>query len=294
MTTQNNISIQLENQASKICTRCGIEKHHRDFMKCSPAKNGIGAWCSECSRNYAKEKYKENKKIYNKRSNKWKENNPEKIKAYSEKYNAEHRIELREKSKVYAGINQDKIREYREKTKVSRAIKNKIYRIANKDKLKISSKKWSANNFEKKKESLRAWRKVNPEKTKASMDIANKKRRENAKYRVSDNVSRRIRSSLFDNGSKNNTHWEDLVDFTVVQLKKHLEKLFKPGMTWENYGKIWHIDHCVPIAVFNFESPSHEDFKRCWSINNLQPLWAIDNFKKGAKINKPFQPSLLM
>lgn len=92
------------------------------------------------------------------------------------------------------------------------------------------------------------------------------------------------------NGAKSARHWESLVDFTIDQLKVHLEKLFLDGMTWQNYGK-WHIDHKVPIAVFNFSKPEHIDFKRCWSLKNLQPLWAHDNISKRAKITKAFQPS---
>lgn len=67
------------------------------------------------------------------------------------------------------------------------------------------------------------------------------------------------------------------------------------GMTWGNYGiNGWTIDHKIPISVFNFTSSDHEDFKRCWALSNLQPLWAYDNISKGAKLTKHFQPSLLI
>jgi hypothetical protein len=35
------------------------------------------------------------------------------------------------------------------------------------------------------------------------------------------------------------------------------------------------------------------DFKRAWALSNLQPLWAIDNQRKSAKLAAPFQPSLI-
>ena len=63
-------------------------------------------------------------------------------------------------------------------------------------------------------------------------------------------------------------------------------------MTWDNYGKVWHIDHKIPLAVFNYTRPEDIDFKLCWSLKNIAPLGAIENMKKGAKIEKPFQPSL--
>ncbi|GAG78004.1 unnamed protein product, partial [marine sediment metagenome] len=53
-----------------------------------------------------------------------------------------------------------------------------------------------------------------------------------------------------------------------------------------------HIDHKIPVSVFNFSKAEHMDFKKCWALKNLQPLWAIDNQTKNAKLKRPFQPSL--
>ncbi|GAH87691.1 unnamed protein product, partial [marine sediment metagenome] len=77
------------------------------------------------------------------------------------------------------------------------------------------------------------------------------------------------------------------------QLVRHLKKQFQPGMTWENYGE-WHMDHKVPVSAFNFSSSDHIDFKRCWALKNLQPMWATENHIKKNKLAKPFQPSLLL
>lgn len=53
-------------------------------------------------------------------------------------------------------------------------------------------------------------------------------------------------------------------------------------MIWDNYGE-WHIDHIIPISKFHFESFEDEGFKKAWALNNLQPLWANENMKKGGK-----------
>lgn len=90
---------------------------------------------------------------------------------------------------------------------------------------------------------------------------------------------------------KESKNWELFFDYTVEQLRTHIEKQFKPGMSWGNYG-LWHVDHKIPITLFNYEHPSDLDFKRCWSLNNLQPLWAAENIKKGNKIEGTFQPAL--
>jgi hypothetical protein len=74
-----------------------------------------------------------------------------------------------------------------------------------------------------------------------------------------------------------------MVGYSAEQLKEHLEKQFKDGMNWENYGE-WHVDHIKPISSFIFETCDDEQFKVCWSLENLQPMWGIENIKKGNKI----------
>ena len=97
--------------------------------------------------------------------------------------------------------------------------------------------------------------------------------------KVNMNFSRQMRKAL--NGLKNGMSWESLVGYTVIDLKIHLEKLFTDGMEWENYGE-WHIDHIIPVSSFVITSINDEEFNKCWSLDNLQPLWAKDNLSKGA------------
>ncbi len=87
--------------------------------------------------------------------------------------------------------------------------------------------------------------------------------------------------------------WETLVGYSLDELKTHLEKQFKDGTDMGQItGTGWHIDHIIPVSVFNFLTHDDIDFKRCWSLSNLQPLWAKENMSKHNKISKPFQPSL--
>lgn len=80
---------------------------------------------------------------------------------------------------------------------------------------------------------------------------------------------------------KARTSWLDLVDYTLEELRDHIEKQFTTGMTWDRLkaGEI-HIDHIVPLSSFNYSDPSEPDFKAAWALTNLRPLWARDNLKK--------------
>jgi hypothetical protein len=68
------------------------------------------------------------------------------------------------------------------------------------------------------------------------------------------------------------------------ELKIWIENQFVDGMSWDNYGKAWHIDHKIPISL----AKTLEEFKILAHYKNLQPLWALENVKKGSKIELYF------
>lgn len=98
--------------------------------------------------------------------------------------------------------------------------------------------------------------------------------------RIQAKVSQGIRHAL--KGLKLGKHWEEIVGYTGEQLITHIENLFKPGMTWENYGG-WHLDHIKPRCSFVIESLDSPGLKECWALSNLQPLWAAENLAKSFK-----------
>ena len=175
--------------------------------------------------------------------------------------------------------NKEKVQEYGKlwegKHKEQRKEQNRLKYLTNKETILANNK---------------AWRKNNPEKARALSKKTSAKQRSSVKGRLNGCMSSNLRIAL--KGNKSGRHWEDLVKFTVDELKKHLEKIFLPGMTWGNYGTYWEIDHKIPIVVFNFNKPEDMDFRLCWSLKNLQPLEKTRNRRKNSKIENPFQPSL--
>jgi len=179
----------------------------------------------------------------------WRENNPEYYKEYSKN-------------------NLGKVREYKRK-----------YYKNNEVKVKERSSEYRKNNPEKARKANKNWRKDNPEKVKERWE----KYYSIPENRLNHRISTLIRKSLRRN--KNGYHWEDLVNFNLQDLKQHLEKQFKKGMSWNEFfkGKI-HIDHKIPVSFFKFNSYNDREFKQCWALCNLQPLWAKENWSKGAKL----------
>ena len=73
-----------------------------------------------------------------------------------------------------------------------------------------------------------------------------------------------------------------LLGCSVPFFRQWLENRFLPGMTWENYGSEWHVDHIIPIAEFDLTKK--KDAHQCFNFSNMRPLWKADNLAKGRKI----------
>ena len=191
--------------------------------------------------------------------------NPDKINQYALRYREQNRKRIDEKAKEWAKSNPDKI---------NNAAKQ--YRIRNPEKSKLLWTRWNEKN--------RGKRRLIGKRS-------SKKYRSSPRGKLTKRISDLIRMTL--NGEKRGRSWELLVGYNVDQLKQHLENQFLPGMSWENRG-LWHIDHRIPVSAFNYKTPEDIDFKKCWALKNLQPLWKIDNLAKGDRLDKPFQPSLAL
>lgn len=104
---------------------------------------------------------------------------------------------------------------------------------------------------------------------------------ENEIFRLRTNMKNRVK--LFLNSrkiTKKNTTFE-IVGCNPKELKEHIEKQFKTGMSWDNHGFFgWHVDHIIPLS----SAKTEEDVYKLCHYTNLQPLWGEENYKKGTKL----------
>ena len=83
---------------------------------------------------------------------------------------------------------------------------------------------------------------------------------------------------------KNNKSWRDMVDFSIEEFMAHMERQFTEGMSWDEFRKgSIHIDHIVPVSDFKIKDSGDSEFRACWTLANLRPMWASENNKKRAK-----------
>lgn len=147
-------------------------------------------------------------------------------------------------------------------------IKKHIWYLEHKQTVLNKSKEWAKNNPEKRKEAALKWARKNYQILKNDISF------------ILDN---RIGAVLYKDLRKNKAgkSWRNILDFTLEDLKNHLEKQFTNDMSWEKLsnGQI-HIDHIKPRVLFHYESYEDKEFKECWALSNLQPLWAKDNHSK--------------
>jgi len=214
---------------------------------------------------YAKQ-YRLNRKEYQKQ---WRLNNKE----YMKQWRLNNKEKIKEVMRQYRLDNDEKIKESMRQYRLDNKEKIKQWRLDNDEKIKISRKKWSLNN----KEKIKQWRLDN-------RDYFNKYHQNRSKidpiFKFIKNQRGRIWSVL--KGKNKSKSTMKLLGCSIEECWNHLEQQFKPGMTRDNYG-LWHVDHIIPCASFDFNDPEQQ--KKCFHYTNLQPLWAEDNLKKGAKLD---------
>jgi hypothetical protein len=103
--------------------------------------------------------------------------------------------------------------------------------------------------------------------------------RTSERYRIKSKLRRGVHRMLrLAKARKNGRRTTSFLGTTFEDAKQRLEAKFKKGMTWQNHGSVWEIDHVVPLASFDLSKP--ESLKFANHISNLQPLFIYENRKK--------------
>ena len=239
---------------TKICKECLVEKPTERFPRSKKNTDGFCGRCRDCVN--AATRKRRTAKI-------------EETRAKNREFYMKNREEINKQRREKNSIpeNRIKIREY-----MREYIKDPI-----KNERKLESHRRSYLKHKDK----------NKEQKKARRRAYDKRRRTEPEFRLKDNMRRRLRSFL--RGHPKPTTTFKLVGCSPNELVQHLEKQFLPGMTWENYGKEWHVDHIVMLQEFSIIN--EEELRLAFHYTNLRPLWVFDNVCR--KFNIPRDQTVL-
>lgn len=230
-----------------ICSKCN-----------APLLPGQSSWCSLCNKEYKKEWEKKNRHKYKTPENREKRNSRRRFliandPEYRARKNASKRAWLSkqdpERWKPLIKRNLDKYRskkENRDKMAAYGSSEANLIRRRKRFQVKYKNPRWKIIH--------------------------------NQRTRVSTLLSRRKGGSKPYNGL-------ELIGCSIDHLMAHISSQFKSGMTWDNHGKEWHLDHIHPLSKFDVLDMNQA--KLAWNWQNLRPLWKKENLEKSAKITVP-------
>ena len=302
--------------ATKTCTKCGETKPETDFYKHRSYKDGFCTYCKSCDRDLHRKRNLSPEKIaaldrYEslKKSGQKECNCCHEVKPHSEFYLRPDRNELKSRCKVcetehkakeWAEHSEDKKKalskeryaktgeKQKEKKRAAywedpaaASERNRINRDRYREAILATQKAWYLANQDAQRIKSKAHYKAN----KQSYIDGNRRRTEQRlKTDPVFALSRRIRSliyiRIYSGGYTKKSKSQDILGCTWDEFKRHIERQFTKGMSWDRLGEI-HLDHIIPLAT----AQSEDDVIRLNHFTNIRPLWAKDNLSKGARMD---------
>jgi hypothetical protein len=167
--------------------------------------------------------------------------------------------------------------------KLCKKEKSKINYVKNLEHRLLQNKSYYYANHEKQKEVKNTWKKNNPELVRAINNTWEKNKRKEDKFWACKKALRTRFLGALSGRKKSNSTLKLVGMNSWKDFKVYVELYWKEGMSWDNYGSskdCWVIDHIKPLA----SAKTLEELEKLQHYTNLQPLWSIENLKKGAKI----------
>ena len=167
-------------------------------------------------------------------------------------------------------------------------IKSARYRTKNMEKILLKQKEEYYKNPEKvKKKTKEYYLRNKKEINRKKVEKCKQRKSIDPEYRIRQNLRSRYTSIVRRGGT---TKIHSLV-LDSNSVRQHLESMFKPDMSWENYGTLWTVDHYIPCSAFDLRIKEHVEF--CFSLQNTRPMYRDENIRKRDKIPEnaliPFQ-----
>ena len=195
-------------------------------------------------------------------------------------YRAANLEAIRSQQRMYRDANRE---ELKKRARDRRAANPELYGAKERARQKTprqraaaveKSRKWQMENRERHLEWLRNHRKV-----RLASDPA---------YKASIAMRRRfymaLRNQVYDGWNIRSGEAVRLLGCTMAEFVQYVESLWSDGMTWDNWTRNgWHMDHIVPLSAFDLSDA--DQMRAACHYTNLRPLWAVDNLRKGAKVD---------
>ena len=276
---------------TKACTKCGGKKPLDQFAKRSKSPDGLQNKCKSCFKKYKQENrewIQERNKEYNEshaeESAAYRKRNKKKILENAKRYRSENKEIIAEKKKA----------EYQENKPIHVA-KRKKYREENKELVK----KQKAASYKRNQKSIKAKRSTDSYKQRAAEVMKDYRKRNPGlwgkysghRYDSDENfkLAKLLRSRMrfaINNNQKKGSAVKDL-GCSIEELWQHFESQFTNGMTRENLGEVWHIDHIFPLAEVDLTN--RVEFLAAANWRNLQPLEVEENLRKSDQVTPEAQ-----
>lgn len=249
----------MEEEATKICRVCGVEKPLDEFR----IRGDSGRRRTEC------------KSCLSKYLKKYRSNNKQHISDLNRRWRNEHKDELSEYQLNWQRNNREKCRAYNKKSsqnmteerRVRANLRSKKYYEARKDDFDYIEKR-------------RAWGRESTKRRRKKITAYEENRKKiDPVFKLKKQIRNEIRMSFNRRGFRKSVRTEAIVGCTLQELYDHLCMTYRVryGMEYNGNDPV-HIDHIVPLSKANTEE---EVFNLCrW--DNLQLLTAKDNLAKSA------------
>lgn len=261
--TNSSSSISL-----KTCKRCLAEKPEtKEFFYWHKRDGAFWGPCKQCHSEMCKARNIRDRAIILVKNKERYARNKTEVLAAQKHYYQRNKERIAEQGRAYRAANRDAI--------IARRIryrKNNLAKILDSNRRRYQVLKSEGRQYD--------WRRANADRARANHRNYCKEWLKDGRRRLSHTIAVLMNRALRQ--GKDGASWEALVGYTREDLIRHMERQFTKGMTWANYGE-WHIDHIVPKSSFKFQTPQDPEFKACWALTNLQPLWGITNMIKKDK-----------